>query len=130
MVPTSLLRYCIVGVVSNFLVYCFFLVLIWSAVPPVWAAAICYGMGLAISYFANRRWTFESEASHCSDLLRFLLAYGVGLCATLVFISVFTLFLPPEIAQIINIGLTALVIYFGLRVLGFGKGEPRDADHV
>lgn len=130
MVPKSLLRYGVVGVVSNLLVYCCFLALIWSAVQPISAAAICYGLGLAISYFANRRWSFRSQAGHRSDLLRFLLAYGVGLCATLVFISVLTLFLSPEIAQIFNIGLTAMVIYFGLRVLGFGEGERRDADHV
>lgn len=120
MIPKSFYRYALVGVVSNLAVYCVFVVLIWSAVPPVWAAAICYALGLSISYLANRRWSFESTASHRSDLVRFLLAYGAGLIATLVFISVLTLYLRPEIAQVINIGLTAMVIYGCLRLSGFG----------
>ncbi len=123
MVPKSLYRYGLVGVASNLAVYSVFVALIWSAVPPVWAAAICYALGLSISYLVNRRWSFESTVSHRSDLLRFLLAYGAGLIATLVFISVLTLFLRPEIAQVINIGLTAVMIYIGLRVLRFGQGE-------
>lgn len=123
MIPQSFYRYGLVGVVSNLAVYCVFVVLIWGAVPPVWAAAICYALGLSISYLANRRWSFESTASHRSDLVRFLLAYGAGLVATLVFISVLTLYFRPEIAQVINIGLTALVIYAGLRVTQFGQGE-------
>jgi putative flippase GtrA len=122
-IPQSFYRYGLVGVVSNLAVYCVFVVLIWGAVPPVWAAAICYALGLSISYLANRRWSFESTASHRSDLVRFLLAYGAGLVATLVFISVLTLYFRPEIAQVINIGLTALVIYAGLRVTQFGQGE-------
>lgn len=105
------------------MVYCVFVALIWSAIPPVWAVALCYGLGLTISYLANRRWSFESTASHRSDLLRFLLAYGVGFGATLVFISVLTLFLRPEIAQVINIGLTAVVIYGCLRLFRFGRAQ-------
>ena len=128
MVPKSLLRYGLVGIASNLLVYCVFVILIWSAVPPVWAAAICYGLGLSISYLANRRWSFESIASHRSDLLRFLLAHGVAFVATLVFISVLTLFLRPEIAQVVNIGLTAIVVYVGLRLFGFGRGDPQSAN--
>ncbi|MEW9920367.1 GtrA family protein [Marimonas sp. MJW-29] len=120
MISKSFYRYGLVGILSNLVVYAVFVSLIRGAMSPVQAAAICYGLGLTISYFANRRWSFESTASHRSDLLRFLLAYGVGLVATLIFISVLTLFLRPEIAQVINIGLTAVVIYVGLRVLRFG----------
>lgn len=124
MIPKSLYRYGFVGIISNLLVYGVFVALIWNTVPPVWATAMCYTLGLSISYLANRSWSFESSADHRSDLPRFLLAYGVGFVATLVFISVLTLFLRPEIAQIINIGLTAIVIYVALRRLRFGQGAP------
>ncbi len=122
-IPRSLYRYGLVGIGSNLVVYCVFVVLIWGAVPPVWAAAICYVFGLGISYLANRRWSFESTAGHRSDLVRFLLAYGVGFVATLGFIFVLTQFLRPEVAQFLNIGLTAAVIYSCLRLFGFGKAK-------
>lgn len=123
LVPKSFLRYGIVGIGSNLLVYCIFLAFIWTGVPAVSAAAICYGIGLAVSYVFNRRWSFESTASHGSDLVRFLIAYGLGFVATLLFITVLTVFLGPETAQILNIGLTALVIYTCLRVSDFGNGD-------
>ena len=124
LIPKSLYRYGLVGIASNLVVYGVFVALVWSGVTAVWAAAICYALGLSISYFGNRRWSFESAASHRSDLIRFLLAYGAGLVATLVFISVLTLFLRPEFAQILNVGLTAIVIYVALRLLRFGQTEP------
>ena len=125
MIPKSLYRYGLVGIASNLAVYCIFIALIWGAIPPIWATAICYVIGLSISYLANRRWSFESTADHRSDLLRFLLAYGAGFAATLGFISVLTLFLRPEIAQVINIGLTAMVIYICLQLFGFGRKKER-----
>lgn len=130
LIPKSLYRYGLVGIISNLMVYCVFVALIWASVPPVWAAAMCYVLGLTVSYLINRRWSFESTASHRSDLLRFLLAYGVGLVATLVFISMLTLVFRPEIAQVINIVLTAVVIYVCLRVLRFGSGGSQDADFI
>lgn len=123
MIPKSLYRYGLVGVGSNLVVYGVFLALIWGEISPVCAAAICYALGLAISYFLNRRWSFESTAGHRSDAWRFLLAYSIGLVATLVFIFTLTFLLRPEIAQVLNIGLTAMVIYIALRLLRFGQGQ-------
>lgn len=123
MIPKSLLRYATVGVASNLAVYLVFLGFLWLGVTPFWAVAICYAIGLSLSYGFNRQWSFESTATHRADLLRFGFAYGTGLIATLVFISVLTLFLRPEVAQIINIGLTAAVIYGCLTLSGFGKGD-------
>jgi putative flippase GtrA len=121
-IPKSLYRYALVGIGSNLAVYLVFVAFVWTGISAVWAAAVCYGVGLSLSYAFNRQWSFESTASHRSDLVRFLFAYGVGLVATLVFISVLTTVLRPEIAQILNIGLTAAVIYACLTLTGFGKG--------
>ncbi|MEM9086081.1 MAG: GtrA family protein [Pseudomonadota bacterium] len=129
-VPKSLYRYGLVGIASNALVYGVFLALIWSAVPPVWATGMCYGIGLIVSYLANRVWSFESTADHRSDLPRFLLAYGIGFVATLVFMSALVTFLRPELAQIVNIGLTAIAIYASLQALGFGRGKGPRGDHL
>lgn len=113
-------RYGMIGVVNNLVLYGLFVVLIAMSVSPVVAAGICYGLGVAASYLLNRIWTFDSANSHARDLPRFLMAYGVGLVSTMVAIRVLTIWIPPELAQVFNILLTAVVIYAMLRILRFG----------
>ncbi|MEM0937012.1 MAG: GtrA family protein [Pseudomonadota bacterium] len=120
-IPQSFRRYAVVGVATNALLYALFVILFWAGIGPVVAAALCYGLGISLSYLLNRSWSFGSAASHGRDLPRFLLSYGIGFLATLVFIALLSRVMPPEIAQILNIGLTAIVIYSSLRLTGFGK---------
>lgn len=126
--PKSLMRYATVGIVSNVSLYVLFVVLIWAGVPATLNAAVCYALGLILSYVFNRRWSFESTTTHQRDLPRFLLAYGTGFVATMVFITLLTRWMRPEIAQILNVGLTAIVIYLCLRLTGFGKAGQSHAD--
>ena len=100
----------------------------WSARRWAPAELVGYVLGLVLSYLLNRRWSFESEASHGRDLPRFLFSYGAGFLATLVFIVVLTRWMRPEIAQVFNVGLTAMVIYLCLRLTGFGKAKASHAD--
>lgn len=123
LIGKKLYRYAIVGVGSNLAAYIVFVAFIWLEMPTSLAAGLCYGIGLIISYTFNRRWSFESTAGHSKDLAKFLFAYGMGLVATLAFITILTMFLRPEIAQILNIGLTAMVIFALLRLTGFGDGD-------
>lgn len=126
--PPSLVRYGIVGLVTNGGLYLLFVLLVRLGLSPVAAAAFCYGLGLALSYLLNRRWSFESTASHRRDLPRFLLSYGAGFIATMIFIELLTRIFRPEIAQFLNIGLTAMVIYLCLRLTRFGHAEGPHAD--
>lgn len=122
----QLSRYGATGIVVNFLLYLVFLVFLRLGLTPTVAAAFCYGLGVLISYLINRRWTFRSTEGHSRDLPKFLLAYGIGLASTLLTIAVLIRWLPPELAQVFNIGLTALVIYSSLRIFRFGgKGGTR-----
>lgn len=124
----QLTRYGATGIVVNLLLYLVFIILLRSGFTPTVAAGLCYGLGVIVSYQINRRWTFASTESHSRDLSKFLLAYGIGLASTLLTIAILMRWLPPEIAQVFNIGLTALVIYASLRVLRFGGGEGKHAN--
>lgn len=115
-------KYGAIGVLNNALLYVLFLVLVYLGVPAVLTAGLCYVLGVAVSYTLNRRWAFSSGNSHAHDLPRFLAAYGIGLGSTLVTISVLLLWLPPAVAQLLNVGITAVVIYTMLRLLQFGGG--------
>ena len=123
--PKSFLRYGIVGLGTNGTLYLLFVALIWVGLAPALTAGLTYVLGVTLSYVLNRYWSFESTASHGRDLPRFLVSYGIGFVATMGFIVVLTRWLRPEIAQVLNIGLTALVIYTSLRLTGFGQSETR-----
>lgn len=120
-------RYGIVGLATNLSLYLLFLLLLRLAASPVAAAGICYVLGVAMSYLLNRRWTFASTDTHLRDLAKFFFAYGLGLVSTMLTISLLLRVLPPATAQIINIAITAVIIYGCLRMLRFGSGRPRHA---
>lgn len=116
-------RYGIVGIATNLSLYLLFLALLHLGLTPILAAGTCYCFGVALSYQLNRLWTFSSADSHRRDLPKFLLAYGMGLASSLLTITWLIDWLPPELAQILNIGITAIVIYSSLRALSFGQRE-------
>lgn len=116
-------RYGIVGIATNLSLYLLFLALLHLGLTPILAAGTCYCFGVALSYQLNRLWTFSSADSHRRDLPKFLLAYGIGLASSLLTITWLIDWLPPELAQILNIGITAIVIYGSLRALSFGQQE-------
>jgi putative flippase GtrA len=120
-------RYAIVGLATNASLYVVFLLVLHAGLSPLLSAGLCYGVGVIMSYVLNRRWTFASGDGHRSDLPKFLFAYAMGLLATLLFITLLVRLLPQELAQFVNIGLTALVIYGCLRMVGFGGKLASDA---
>lgn len=115
-----LLRFGIVGVASNAALYLAFLLLLDLAMSPSSAAVTCYVAGVALSYMVNRAWSFQSVASHRADLPRFLLAHGAGILSTLVVLDALLGWLRPELAQLVNIAVTAIIIYVNLALLKFG----------
>jgi putative flippase GtrA len=121
----QLVRFGIVGLGSNLALYLVFVLLLNFAIQPLWAAAVCYGLGICASYIFNRAWAFESRDMHSEDLPKFLFAHGVGACSTLVVLNALLTFLRPEVAQLINIAVTAIVNYATLLVLGFGGSRAR-----
>jgi len=124
---SRLLRYGFVGLATNGALYLVFIALLRLGVGPTVAAGLCYALGVALSYLLNRRWTFASDASHGRDLPRFLLAYGIGLVSTMATITLLLRWLRPELAQVLNIAITALVIYASLRLARFGQREGANA---
>jgi len=116
-------RFGAIGLGSNALLYVAFLALLHVGLSPVISAGICYITGVALSYVLNRGWTFRSSSAHRHDLPRFFLAYAVGFVSTLCTITALLYFLEPELAQILNIAITALVVYTSLRALRFGTAK-------
>ena len=113
-------KYGIVGIGTNVTNYIVFLGMLRANIEPVFASGLCYVLGITISYYFNRRWTFQSESSHFHDISRFVFAYGVGFIMTIICMNILTGLLQPEIAQILTICIIAVFIYMALHFLKFG----------
>jgi len=113
-------RYGAVGILTNLTLYVAFVALLWMGLGPALAAGICYVTSVVFSYILNRNWSFSSTASHRSDLPKYLTAYGLGFCVTLITMSILPRYMAAEIAQLFNIGITAVFIYLSLWALRFG----------
>lgn len=114
-------RYGIVGLLNNGVAYVAFLLMVAAGLHPVASSAVCYFLTVALSYSLNRKWTFKSNGRHCRDVPRFLLAYVTGFVFAITCITVCLIWLLPSIAQLVTIGLTAVVIYSMLFILRFGQ---------
>lgn len=119
-----LARYGIIGIATNVFLYGVFLALFHIGIGAIYAAGICYGLGVTLSYALNRKWTFSSNRKHRQDIPRFLIAYGAGLVFSMGFIALMIRFIPAEVAQILNVLTTAAFIYLCLRILKFGAARP------
>lgn len=125
---SRLIRYGTVGALTNLFGYALFLILLIFGLPAVLTTGVTYFILVALSYFANRYWTFRSVNNHSRDIPRYIMAYGVGLVVALVSMHLLSSLMHPAIAQIFVICLTAVAIYSSLELLRFGQSRARDAD--
>lgn len=127
MIASRFLRYGAIGLLTNFFGYLFFIALLAAGFPAVLTTGITYVTTLGASYLANRRWTFRSDNSHARDVPRYLIAYGIGFLVSIGSMDLLENHLDPAIAQLLVIGVSALMIYCVLELVSFGrKGRADD----
>ncbi len=126
--PDRFIRYGIAGILSNGFGYSLFLIISYFLNHPVVASTATYVIVLSTNYAISRKWVFRSIEKHRSDVPRYLLAYTAGLIVTVVSMGVLSRLMRPELAQIIVILLSALVIYGSLVLLRFGSRGKDSVD--
>lgn len=110
-------RYGLVGLVSNGLLYLFYIIQTHFAVTPELAATIAYVLGVCWTYIINKGWSFASDASHSNAAPKYILTYLLGFFLT---IGILTfgyrvLEIPHFMSQLIAIGITAVAIFLSLK---------------
>lgn len=116
-------RYGLVGIASNLLLYCVYLLALRIGLTPSVSVGTSFVLGATFSFVLNRAWTFTSQGALRSDLFKFLIAYGIGFLFAITAIGTLTRWMSPELAALPNIVLTAILVYTLLRCLGFGKTD-------
>lgn len=75
---TQLIRYGIVGLLSNGFGYAIFLCLTYLGIGPKQTMSLLYFSSMGISYWGNWRWTFTHNDNFLNTSSRFLLAHLFG----------------------------------------------------
>ena len=99
--PAQMLRFAVVGLASNAVLYLVYLGMTASGIGPKLAMSLVYGIGVAQTFLLNKRWTFNHEGRHDIALLRYLSVYAGGYLANLLVLAwlVDSLGYPHQIVQ-------------------------------
>lgn len=85
----QLIRYGLVGVVSNAAIYFLYLLITYLGVEPKIAMSLVYVIGTVIGFIGNRNWTFAHRGGSSSAALRYGLAHLFGYLLNLLILLTF-----------------------------------------
>ena len=121
----ELIRFGIVGVAHNLLGYLVYLLITWLGTDPKLAVAILYPLGTAVSYFANRHWTFEHKGRVGESMSRYLAMHVAGYCLNLlmIYVGVDVLGFPHQLVQLFAMFTLAAVFFLASKFLVFAHKD-------
>lgn len=107
------LRFIIVGLASNLVLYLLYLTLTTFGLGHKTAMTLLYLVGTLQTFVFNRRWTFEHRGVSQSIFLKYVAAYGLGYLFNLfaLLLLVDLLRAPHEIVQGILILVLAVLLF-------------------
>lgn len=85
----QLIRYGLVGVVSNAAIYFVYLLITCLGVEPKTAMTMVYIVGASIGFIGNRKWTFSHRGNLSRAALRFVLAHLFGYLLNFLILFIF-----------------------------------------
>lgn len=120
----QLIRYGIVGVMSNCLIYCGYLFIVYLGGGAKFSMTLMYLTGVVFSFFANFKWTFSQEDNR-GTLFRYLQLHLVGYLLNFLLLFTFVDFLhyPHQVVQAISIVLVAIFGFFVCKYYVFQGGS-------
>ena len=107
------LRFIIVGLASNLILYLIYLVLTYVGIGHKTAMTLLYLIGTLQTFLFNKHWTFEYRGSSQVVFIRYLATYGFGYLLNLLVLMLLVdrLRLPHELVQGIMIFVLAGLLF-------------------
>lgn len=107
------LRYGLVGLASNAALYLGYLALTAAGMEVKLAMTLLYALGVAQTFFFNKRWSFRHGGAHSTAFMRYCMSYGLGyvinFSALLVLVD--RLGYPHQVVQGVLVLLLALMLF-------------------
>lgn len=114
MIASQILRYILVGSISNIILYLLYIVLTALGVGHKMAMTGLFALGALQTFIFNKKWTFASTGDTWRSLLRYLVAYigcyGLNLSILIVFVD--HLGMPHQVVQGVAIVFIAALLFF------------------
>ncbi len=85
----QLLRYGIVGIISNLSGYLVFLAITFAGVDPKAAMTFLYAVGATVGFFGNRKWAFSHNGNAARAAVGYAVAHVIGYLLNLAMLYVF-----------------------------------------
>jgi len=127
----QLIRYGLVGVVSNVVIYFVYLLLTYLGVEPKTAMTLVFIIGASIGFIGNRKWTFAHQGDSSSAALRFLAAYAMAYMLNFfcMWVAVDRMGIPHYLVQAVNIMVIAALLFLAQKYWIFAV-IPADASRL
>lgn len=116
-----IIRFAIVGIISNLILYALFLCLIFICVSNILSMTICYVLGVCQTFYFNKKWSFKNSGPILSSFLCYVVLYLSGYILNIISIYLLVSILGFNIIyiQAINIIVLALYLFLVQRFLIF-----------
>ena len=122
----QLIRYGLVGVVINLMLYLGYLLINYLGLAPKESMSLMYLIGVGIGFYGHRQWTFAHGGDARRSMLRYifahLLGYFINLLLLLVLVDYFGY--PHELVQGAAILVVAAFLFITFKFLVF-SGKSR-----
>ena len=120
------LKYGLVGVFQNVVGYCVYLFLTWVGIDPIIVVAICYPLGMYISFLGNKKYTFRaSDSKRQGKIIRYLIshiiAYTINISSLYFFSDV--LGYSHQVVQFFCIIIIAFFLFFSFKYFVFARND-------
>jgi putative flippase GtrA len=127
----QLMRYGIVGLLSNALGYGCYLFMTDLGLTPKIAMSLLYISVASFGFFGNRKFTFSHQGATGKTSLRYISAHVMGYMLNIVilFIGTDCLGYPHEIVQAIAIFVVAFFLFITFKFFVF-KTSTQDMEHL
>lgn len=122
----NFIRYGLVGVVVNLLLYILYIVMTYAlGVFPLIATSLIYAIGILLSFFANKSWSFENRSANRDVFPRYVLTYFIGYLVQIMVLStlIYVFEIPHALAQLVAMGSAMVIIFLLLKTWVFPEHQ-------
>lgn len=119
----QLLRYGVVGLLSNSIGYVLYLLLTYAGGTPKITMSVLYAVGTTVGFIGNRKWTFSHKGDLISTGMRYIFAHSLGylLNLSILIIMVDYLGYPHQWVQAVSIVVVAGFLFLMFKFFVFPK---------
>jgi len=128
-VRKQFIRYVVVGLASNAIIYVIYLVLTRIGMGHKLAMSLLYAVGVLQTFFFNKKWSFRFDGAATPALVRYATAYALGYVVNLsaLMLLVDQMGLPHQWVQGVMIVVVAVMLFLAQRYWVFPQLSRSDA---